>query len=449
MRRLLLVLPLLAALHADAAISKADLQRSFEEALAAAEEVPAEKRRELAYALDLEEGTPEERIRMILFKLALRPSSPVWFDFAVSLDGADRLVALDFLEGVYRTRAGVNSDAARDWQQGLAEMLFCTGRFDEALRLQRQVVARGGASSYGTILLAVMEKVAGDGESFARLQADPPPPLPPATSGQAYFRSVVTSVARRMMRMLRSETPAAIRQMLVDVPDWKEKMQALEMLRRGDPAAARAQLEAVLADPAAPDWAKDDAVYGLARLPRRINTEPGAVIALVDCWAARRGVTMPVATAETWARLAALPEDPKLEEWVRDGWGPCYRYAHPAQPPSEDCLLNMATLRIMAALNADDFAAMQQGIEWLAALVLETERGLSGLGVWLSSAGNMAPQPLQRDRIHQYAATLSAQKLMQVVNGEEVTAAVRRQTGRRVASPWDTLAPRAENARCP
>lgn len=152
---LTLALPLRAALQP----SKAELHAWLDEAMKAAENVPAEHRRDLAYSLpDARDRT--DRMKTALLQIALRPSGPGWFELIVATkvppdsnaiptrrEYDERVQgAFEFLDGIYRARAGTNDPVARQWQQGLAEMLFCTGKFDEALALEREVVLREPAA---------------------------------------------------------------------------------------------------------------------------------------------------------------------------------------------------------------------------------------------------------------------------------------------------------------
>lgn len=448
-KRAILLLPLLLATRLDAAITRADLHAWLEEALAAAQRVPAEQRRAVAYSLDVTAGSQEERTRAILMKIALRPSSPAWWDMALTFTRDERRVPLEFLDAAYRERAEVGTAEGRMWQQGLAEMLFGTGKFDEALRLQRAVMAQGGSESYGLILLAMMEKVAGNGEAFARLQADPPPSAQTGVTPANYFRAVVNSVSQRML-LPTGTRPVAIQEMLTGGLRWEEKLHALHILAGSDPNAADMQLTSVINASDAPAWAKDDAMYTLATLANGGNVAGIRAVNLIDCWLSRRGVEMTRADAETWVQLAALEPPAAQEEWI-SGSTACYRHHDPDDASvSEKCLFATANLRVLAAVRARDFAALQHAVEWLGALVLARGGdGLNQLGFALGRLANIAPTPEARDQIFRYAATLKVQQALLAVDGEQVQAAVRSQTERDVRSPWSTPSPAVPVPRCP
>jgi hypothetical protein len=450
----------LLSFSADAAISpsKAELHQWLDEALEAAEEVPADERRDVAYGLSMDTGLREERIRKALLRIALRPSSFGWINLVwvmeVPPEGVSwgpeqvkehRDAATEFIEGAYRARAGVNDATALAWQHGLAEMLFTRGEFEEALRLQREVVARD-TQPYSLVLLAMMEKVAGNNGPYDKIMADCPESKNREEKGlgKAYCRVVVTSVARRMLVTLEpARVPAAVHEMLAGrAMPWEERMHGYELVRNATPAAAEADLRAVVATSDAPSWAKDDAIYMLAR---QSPLDAKRTLPLIDCWLSRRGVTFPAVTAETWKALAAMPFDRRRVTFVPMGSDDCYRHHDPAaaRPPSTGCLLATLHLRIRTAMNGRDYAEARQGIEWMTTVVLGTGWGHDSLGWMLRSFRELRPDDATR-QILQYYATLP---IPYPIEGE-IADAVRSQSAP-PAEPWKSIGRTTPAGQCP
>lgn len=448
MRHLLVVLGLILTLPAEAALTKGQLRAWLEEALVAAQKVPPDERRELAYSLDLN-GRTTAAVRGSLFKIALRPSGNGWSDLWRNVPEAERALVLEFLEAEYRARAGVESEERRQWQSGLAEMLFTIGRFDEGLALMRQVVAVGGATPYQQILLAVMEHVGGNPEPFRRLAARPPKaPEPGYDTGTSYLQAIVQSIGQRMLWILpREKVPPQIPQMMTGSTNWVDRMHGLRILSRTRPAEGERELIKVLIDPSTPVWAKDDALFALVQLPKLFDTNPTRVIEALDCWRRSRGVVIPFATAETWARLRALPQSDESKEWVDAESRACYRAGPDDDPPSHECLLTAAAMYMLAATNENDFDTARHAMEWAASLALRDGRGLRNIAAHLAIVGLNQHPSEQVMQVVRYAATLPVPLLPELK--EQVAAAVRAQTGPAPAAPWTRRPSVRAAARCP
>lgn len=435
--RLILLFTLALPLSAAVTPSKAELHAWLDEGLQAAAKVPEEHRRALAYSLPTAH-TRDDRFKLALLKIALRPGGNGWYDFvgaAKSVPGTtiptqrdyDERVqaALEFLDGIYRARAGMDTPIARQWQSGLAEMLFCTGKFDEALRLQREVADRE-PEAYRVILLAIMEKAAGNDEPFAKIKAEcPKPAFDYEGTGPQYCSAVIRSIAHRTMGSLPVDrVPAAIRAMLTDgTVDWRERMHGFEILREYAAAGVREQLEAILASSDAPAWAKDDALFALVRQAMTADDWPRAA-SLMDCWFRRTGITFERATAETWQKVAAMPYDPEKEVRVLPD---CYRHHDPDEPASRSCVLYGLMVRFFGAGN--DPAGRRAALDELAPYVVRNGTGLKLLSDFLSNLGK------GRDaRVLQYNATMQTPALFP----EDTSAAVRTQSARSAPlTPWD------------
>lgn len=443
MRRSVLVVTLLLAFPLHAALTRSDLQTWLDQALEAAKQVPVEERRAVAYSYKFSGAPSKEETQAALLKIALRPSGNGWWDLMWAVPRNQKDLALEFLEAVYRGRAGLDSVEARQWQQGLAEILFTTGHFEEGLRLQRSI-ARGDVTAYGVILLAMMERVNGNGEPFARLVADPPVSSV-ALQGQTpadYMLSVVTAVSGRMMQILpASKLPPEIPAMMMkDKQDWDSRMDGILIMSERSAAAGMQELRKVLADPTAPDWAVNDAWFGIAQIPVFSVNQPHDVVRAIECWLLRRSIVIPRATAETWQKLRELEATPEQEEWMDSHTHECFHSAGDELSP--DCLLSAAGLYMTAATNARLYDQSRRSIEWAAALSIEHGRGLNNVSLFLTLAAQLAPTDEAMDQTLRYAATLPVQKALQAGMGEEVAAAVRNQTDRTVDVPWSgPLAP--------
>ena len=445
MRRLGLAILLIVTVRVDAALTKSDLQAWLEEALAQAQQVPPEERRDAAYSVKLT-GKPEEKVKACLLKIALRPTSSGWLNLLGVVPPEDEQFVREFLESEYRARAGMESEERRSWQQGLAEMLFTTGRFADGLELLRPVVVHGGASAYAVDLLAIMEKVAGNEEAYRRVAADPPQPEPSVSSDEAttYFQSVVKSVTDRMGSVMpREKVPPQMAEMLGSGATWKERMRGLVMLASADPAAAERELAKVLGDSTPPPWVHEDALLALAQALGSSSANGARMLNVLECWIARRGLTSRKATAETWEALRHLPSpsQPSSFEELRQ----CFRFEdHDTTTPA--CELAIASRLYIAAVNAKSHEALQRTIEWNAALTVEHRRDPAAIATDLLIAANRAPSDEQRSQILRYLGSFPSRDLGEFE--EEVADAVRRQTVRGVNAPWSN-APRPATRRCP
>lgn len=442
----LLALLLFMAMSARGAVtpSKAELLAGLDRAFVVAAETPPEGRRELAYSLSTRTGDRRTQIHSSLVKIALRPSGNGWYDLVVVMGrqpagvtwekgdaAAHRAAALEFLEGVYRTRAGANDDEARQWQRGLAEILFTTGRFDEALRLEREI-ALYEPSAYHVILLAMMEKVAGNDEPFAKIKADcPQPAWENEGKGAAYCTTVINSVARSILASLAPEqVPPAVHEMLTGAVTWEERMHGFEIIRGGHAKGVRAEIEAIIVSPDAPEWAKADAIMMLARLAD-LSEESGRIVGLLDCWLALHGVSFPSATTELWQQLAAMPFDPSLRP-KEPNHTACYFHHDPSDTSvSTECVLYSLTRKVSAAFNAKDVGSMRAGLEAMAFVVVKTGQGQRTLSGFLGLVGT----PAERERSMQYQATMTIPPLLD----DETAAAVRKQKSAPL-SPWEPVA---------
>ncbi|HEX8617187.1 MAG TPA: hypothetical protein VF911_06355, partial [Thermoanaerobaculia bacterium] len=166
--------------------SKAELHEWMREALAAAEKIPAEQRREMMREIDFG-NTRLDDIKEDLYRIALRPQFYSAYNLVLDVQmprqggmfltleesAADRAAAEEFVVELYRSRMGTASEEARNWQHGLAEFLLTMGRWKEALPLARGVYEQD-RDAYTTTLLAVIEKLNGDNELFETVMKDCP-----------------------------------------------------------------------------------------------------------------------------------------------------------------------------------------------------------------------------------------------------------------------------------
>jgi hypothetical protein len=130
---------------------------------------------------------PRDRFAFGLRALALRPQDDTAAYLLVRNLDAVRYVmnppiaaeeARAFVLTQYSERAQSKKPAAADWMRGLAAFHFYSGNYDEALALARQLVKLPPSDhrSRDEILLALLERVKGDGSRLDKLRENCPKP---------------------------------------------------------------------------------------------------------------------------------------------------------------------------------------------------------------------------------------------------------------------------------
>lgn len=425
-------------LPVEAAVSRDQLRTWFAKAMDAAREVPAEERYDATNALSFE-GSAEEVVKACLLKMALRPNSDAWSRLPPAVSPAERPVVMEFIDSEYRARAGLDTRDGRQWQAGLADMLFTTGRHAEGLALMRPVVAHGDASAYAINLLAIMEKVAGNEEAYARIAADPPTPVPSASTEdpKTYFRGVARRVLERM-QSANAQIPPQMVDILGEGPTWRDRLIGLSMLAWSDGPRAEPELLRLLTDPKTPATAYDDLLFALIEALNSSSANGARLLEALECWMARRGLTPRAATAEHWASLRdSAPRKVIANERA------CYRFDSPAEVTAE-CEVFIADNYQLAAMNAENDEALRRAIEWHVAL----ER-TSGVGWDLVHVAKRAATEEERTRIFLVAAPLPRIPAMAWQDEEEqLAAAVRNHPEQKVTVPWPPV-PAMRAPKCP
>jgi hypothetical protein len=435
----------------------------MDEAFAAAEQVPAEERRALAHGFASAKGTREERIKASLMSIALRPQyygpSRLLLSVQIPRDGkmsinpeenaADRAAAEEFVVELYRSRAGTASEEQLNWLSGLAELLFTAGRWKEALPLQRELVANEG-STYAKVALALMEKLDGNDAPYAAITANCPPAPEGYERPAQYCADVSRSLLKRMTGLApASQQPPAVAEILsgraVAGTSMETRMHDLHILMNGNREAARAELNAILATPDVPDWARNDAILMLMNLTAQ-GGNPNELMMHVDCYLSRRGATVQTMTAAQWQELLMLEPPSEETRFIQSDFNDCMQHHGKNREPIDTdlgCLAHVLQFRHMAALNlrADD--RMRQTNEWMAALVLKSGRGLLNLTRMLTIGSLNVRSEGARQQVQQYVAQLPAGDWFTAERSEP---AVRQQT-KRVSEPWPAEAPKGLTCR--
>jgi hypothetical protein len=450
----LLVCLLLSAAVAEAAVtpspSKAELHEWMDEAFAFAAKIPVDDRRALAHQFAFREGTREERIKASLHTIALRPqyfgpyrllsSAQIPRDerkFSNEEMAADRAAAEEFVVELYRSRAGTANEEQLNWLSGLAELLFSAGRWKEALPLQRELVAHEG-STYAKVALALMEKIDGNGAPLAEIMANCPPAPEGYEQPDRFCGDVMRSLIKRMTGLVpASQHPPAVIEILTGkaVPGvtMEQRMHDLHNLSSRHPAAASAELNAVLASADAPDWAKNDAVLMLMNVAAQGDFKE--LLVRTDCYLARRGASVLSMNAAQWQELAAMEPPAPEKRFIQKDFNDCIQHHgkhREAIDTNVECLAHVLELRHIAASNLRAHDVVRQTDEWMAALVLQSGRGIVNLTRMMTLGSLSLPSEEARQQVQQYVAQLPAEDSFVT---ERVAESVRRQT-KRVTEPW-------------
>ena len=437
-RRVLVMLVICGTLRVDAAVSRAQLRTWFAEAMDKAREVPVEERYDATNALSFE-GSTEEVVKTCLLKMALRPNSDAWSRLPFAVPAAERPEVEEFINSEYRARAGLDTRDGRQWQAGLADMLFTTGRHAEGLALMRPVVAHGDASAYAINLLAIMEKVAGNEEAYARIAGDPPKPAPSASmeDPETYFRTVARSVLERM-QSAKAEIPPQMVDILGAGSTWRDRLIGLSMLARSDGPRAEPELLRLLTDPKTPTPVYDDLLFALIEALNWSSENGTRLLEALECWIGRRGITPRAATEAHWAAL--LDSSPRR---VIENRRACYRFDGPAEV-TEECEVFIARNYQLAAMNAENNEALRRAIEWHVAL-----KRTSGVASDLLLAAKRAATEEERTRILLFVGPLPrTAKMASQDEEEQLAAAVRNDPEHKVTVPWPPV-PAMRAPKCP
>lgn len=420
------------------------LPRWWKTAESRAAQIPEEDRKPLERAIiftDFSAEPREKTLQALLFAIALRPQDvrgPLTL-LAYAGDQEDYDAALTFLDELYRRRAGIDSRSAMDWQSGRAELLLSLGRWSEALTIQRQLVAAHDADAYDRILLAVLEKIGGNDQPFAKIIAECPTDPDGVSEPGEYCWDVARSIATRVMNRFMNESPKAITDILAgrggaEKQSWPERMHGLVSLAVRDFEKARPELEAVLTAPDAPDFVKDDAIYlmisgSTSQLP------PERMLALIDCWFARRSAQFPPLPDDAWERLRTLPP-PKPRPEQTGGESGCMQHDGNAKLPlplNDYCVEFLLLSRSVVASNLGNQPVLRETAERMLALSIANGGRLSLLPDVLRRAAELRVDHKDDVRAMQYAATILPDALMT----ERIEKAAREQT-QRVLTPWDS-----------
>jgi hypothetical protein len=443
--------------------SKAELHEWMREALAAAEKIPAEQRREMMREIDFG-NTRLDDIKEDLYRIALRPQFYSAYNLVLDVQmprqggmfltleesAADRAAAEEFVVELYRSRMGTASEEARNWQHGLAEFLLTMGRWKEALPLARGVYEQD-RDAYTTTLLAVIEKLNGDNELFETVMKDCPEL--DNEHGNHFCTDVALSLANRMTHVLAADNiPPGIRDILSGKAKpratWADKLRGLAVLKERDPKAADTALREIIAAADLPAWAKDDAIILLMETSSRLENT-GLALNLSDCWLARRGAKAPVVDAAFWERLLMMEKPPKEHEGLRMNVAACRQVGAEASVPLDpagDCIVGLLQYQALGITNPGDRDAARQAIEWLASIVATTGRGMRTLATLMTLSARMTTEtPEERANVLRYAAQLPVESKTLTDNTSE---AVRTQT-RPVTQPWSSPTVRRAPVGCP
>lgn len=436
------------------------LREWMKEAFAAAKQVPVEARLELAQR-GSSSSSRVERIKAALLTIALRPQyfGPYRLVSAMELPhdlkeglvtpeqhaefkaqaAVDRAAAEAFIEELYGAHAGTSDEEALNWAHGLAEFRLTMWRWKDALPLIREVT-QFDRDGYTLTMLAVIEKLNGNDEPYAKIAANCPEKH--ERFGDGLCVVVARSLANRMRAVGYGKLPPEMEEILAGKAsprmNWSERMHDLYTLARSNRDAAKKALREVLATPDAPDWAQDDAVFTLARIAFD-QQEWAHSIQLTDCWMTRVGLEFPPVTADVWQEIPSTERDDADGYIAPDADGEsCLQHDDKArQRPglASPCISDLLMMRVVAAGNARDVAAAKLAAEQTAAIVAGTGAGVRNLSrlLWFAARAIAAGRPhsAESDAVLQYLATIrDAEQLP-----GEVEAAVRRQTGR-VIQPW-------------
>jgi hypothetical protein len=425
-------------LRVEAAVSRDQLRTWFAEAMDAARKVPSEERYDATNALNFE-GSIEEVVKTCLLKMALRPNSDAWLRLPWVVSPGERSEVKEFIDSEYRARAGLDTYEGRQWQAGLADMLFTTGRHAEGLSLMRPVVAHGDASAYAINLLAIMEKVAGNEEAYARIANDPPKPVPSASMEhpKTYFQSIVRSVLQRM-QSANAEIPPQMVDILSAGSTWHDRLIGLSTLAREDGERAEPELLRLLNDPKTPAPIYDDLLFALIEALNQSSDNGARLLEALECWITRRGITPRAATAANWASLRdSVPRKVIANKLA------CYRF-HGAAEVTAECEVYIAGNYEVAAINANDNEAFRRAIEWHVAL----ER-TSNVASNLLLLAKRAATEEERTRILLFVAPLPrAASMSRPDEEEQLAAAVRNNPEQKMTVPWSPV-PEMRAPKCP
>ncbi|HEY0160543.1 MAG TPA: hypothetical protein VGF28_24870 [Thermoanaerobaculia bacterium] len=458
----LLVSLLLSAAVAEAAVapspSKAELYEWMDAAFAFAAKIPVDDRPPLARHSGLpDSATREERMQAALRTIALRPQYYGAYQLLVHAQtprddrtfnkeemAADRAAAEDFVVELYRSRAGTANEEQLNWLSGLAELLLTTGRWKEALPLQRELVAHEG-STYARVALALMEKLEGNGAPYAEIMAKCPDAPEGYGDPDAYCGDVTRSLLNRMTSLVPvSQHPPAVVEILtgkaVPAATIEDRLHGIHVLLNANRAAAEAELNALLTSDA-PRWAKNDALLMLMDSAAYSGRDSNELLTAIDCYLAHRGATVQSMTAAQWQGLLMRKPPAAEKRFIQTDSSECMQH-HGRQEESIDtnleCLVHVLQFRHIAASSLREHEVVRQTTEWLAALVASSGRGLVNLSRMMTIGSMNVPSAEARQQIQQYVAQLPATDGYVV---ERSTPAVRQQT-KRVGEPWAASEPK-------
>jgi hypothetical protein len=450
MKRLLALLLLTFSANADVLPSptKAELHEWMREAMEMAEKVPADERRDLAMSFANSEYTArEDQIKAALLSIALRPqfygpyrllrtmSEPRAVGLVKAEEiAADEKAATEFIEEIYRPRIGVSSQEARDWQSGLADFYATTGRFKDALTLQRPVTEIDG-SAYDKVFVAVLEKLNGNDAPFAAIMANcPPPPEQYAHMGATYCVQAARSIVQRMA--ISGPLTKVAQEILAGraMPmDWSNRMHGMHTLVANSPDAAEQELRSILADPKAPEWIKQDALAFLVEAAV-VRQDSAKILALTECFLTRRGVAFPAVSADTWQQLIMMEPLPANRVALTNAGDDhvCFQHDSDKAEPfvlTEGCTSEMLMRQLSGALNTRNIPAARRAVERMASVVATKQIGIAHLNQMFVLYAAMT----REQTAGQFAALLPGER--DGVLEEHLREPVRQQT-KRVGEPW-------------
>lgn len=348
-----------------------------------------------AYAAAWTTETSDERLALALKALGRGPTYPGVMkrvlDMAPHFE-RPRAVFHEFLRGVLVEEAGEGRPESIAYRVALRNYRLYTGDDAEARAMTRKLIELVPSRELRSdeVLLAMLDRLAGDPAPLERLFAECPTPsgwspdTDALTTRESFCRDVAWFFADSVSHRLGSRTPAGYEGIVTDLiraepTNWPTRVSLIQVLERFAPDAARRECNALLAIPAtiAPLGARLDALGTLAGLDEA-SGETAKARASVD---------------RVLDLLRYRPRKPPVDRWERLLKLPVEEYPLRRERGGGISLVSWALgSKVRLALMENDVARARRGVdEYLGATLgrlAEIERGAKPLeGV----AGGAAP----------------------------------------------------------
>jgi hypothetical protein len=394
------------------------------------------QREQTAYRLRaVEHPSFEQAMRLLILRPEHDAGAAAVIEAAL-LSGSQTSLGVTFDIADYRKRAAgeliekraASGPDAAQWQRAKRNWLLYSGEFQQALALARRQLGKQPEAA-NIAALAALERVAGNRAGYDAAIAKCPGQSeeslrngePRVEQKTDFCRSGAWWVARRGIRMWREKSPAAFKELMVEMARdpvaYPMDVDALQTLRLADPKLAETEWDAMLRQPAIRDDVRTAGLRELVSIAVQLKKGPEG-LRRVDQYLADQGFASLGFPENGWQRVASGPTLPQCA-----GCG---------------IVEHLMRERLTLALMAVDFGRARESIEWM------VEKALDNGDAWivresllqLGDAYSARAMKSESLRLIGYLATTSLDPQQTAKLN-----AIRRRIGsepKAETSPWDT-----------